>query len=283
MQGPPRGGHHDRARQLEPGHHHDRRGHRQRRIRRAAHRPGAGTRHRGRAPGRRAGDAGGPDGAQPRGRPRGRRGARPVRRPPAGHSAVGHSQRGGPRAVPQADGRHRRAVAAERHGRLGRGSGRRHPGDRPAHGRQAGLHPRRNGRRHRLHGGRAPADRGRGRRGEPHRADAAREGPARLEGDRVRGDARRRRQLHHGLQHGEHRPDGRPHRRQHRRRPQPDAVGQGVPDAPHRQPEDHTRAGHRGRMQRPARAGAGRRRGGDAATGKRGAYRRVRNGAYRRV
>ena len=34
-----------------------------------------------------------------------------------------------------------------------------------------------------------------------------------LEGDRVRGDARRRRHLHHRLQHGEPRPDGRPHRR----------------------------------------------------------------------
>ena len=36
---------------------------------------------------------------------------------------------------------------------------------------------------------------------------------ARLERDRVRGDARRRRHLHHHLQHGELRPDGRPHRR----------------------------------------------------------------------
>ena len=36
---------------------------------------------------------------------------------------------------------------------------------------------------------------------------------ARLERARVRGDARRRRHLHHHLQHGELRPDGRPHRR----------------------------------------------------------------------
>ena len=55
-----------------------------------------------------------------------------------------------------------------------------------------------------------------------------------LERDRVRGDARRRRQLHHRLQHGELRPDGRAHRRQHRRRAQPDADRQGVPDAAHR-------------------------------------------------
>ena len=47
---------------------------------------------------------------------------------------------------------------------------------------------------------------------------------ARLERDRVRGDARRRRHLHHHLQHGELRPDGRPHRRLHRRRAQPDAL-----------------------------------------------------------
>ena len=77
--------------------------------------------------------------------------------------------------------------------------------------------------------------------------------PARLERGRVRGDARRRRQLHHRLQHGELRPDGRPHRRQHRRRAQPDADRQGVPDAPLGGAEDHPRPGHRGRLQHPVR------------------------------
>ena len=42
---------------------------------------------------------------------------------------------------------------------------------------------------------------------------AGRAQPARLERARVRGDARRRRQLHHDLQHGELRPHGRAHRR----------------------------------------------------------------------
>ena len=74
----------------------------------------------------------------------------------------------------------------------------------------------------------------------------------RLERDRVRGDAGRERHLHHHLQHGELRPDGRPHRRLHRRRARPDALRQRVPDAPHGLAEDHPRAGHRGRLQRPA-------------------------------
>ena len=92
--------------------------------------------------------------------------------------------------------------------------------------------------------------------GQPDPPGAGRALAARLEGDRVRGDARRRRHLHHRLQHGEPRPDGRAHRRQHRRRAQPDADRQGVPDAPDGVAEDHPRAGHRGRLQRPVRAGA---------------------------
>ena len=67
--------------------------------------------------------------------------------------------------------------------------------------------------------------------GQPDQPGAPRAVPPRLERDRVRGHARRRRQLHHRLQHGEPRPDGRAHRRQHRRRAQPDAERQGVPDA----------------------------------------------------
>ena len=57
-------------------------------------------------------------------------------------------------------------------------------------------------------------DRGRGPETvQPHRPGADRAERHRLEGDRVRGDAGRSRQLHHHLQHGKHRPDGRPHRR----------------------------------------------------------------------
>ena len=47
---------------------------------------------------------------------------------------------------------------------------------------------------------------------EPHPPGAGGAERRRVEGDRVRGDARRRRQLHHRLQHGELRPGGRPHR-----------------------------------------------------------------------
>ena len=39
-------------------------------------------------------------------------------------------------------------------------------------------------------------------------------------------------------------PNGRPYRRQHRGGPQPDADRQGVPDAPHGQPEDYPGFGH---------------------------------------
>ncbi len=45
----------------------------------------------------------------------------------------------------------------------------------------------------------------------------------RVERNRVRSDAGRRRYLHHHLQHGKLRPDGGPHRRQHRRRSVADA------------------------------------------------------------
>ena len=94
-----------------------------------------------------------------------------------------------------------------------------------------------------------------GHRGQPDQPGAGRALAARLERDRVRGDARRRRHLHHDLQHGELRPDGRPHRRlASSSRRQPDAVRQGVPDAPLGGAEDHPRAGHRGRLQRPVRA-----------------------------
>ena len=106
--------------------------------------------------------------------------------------------------------------------------------DRLARRDPAGLHARRHRRRHRAHAATSStriAERGLAR--QPDRPGAGRAVPRRLEGDRVRGDARRRRHLHHHLQHGELRPDGRPHRRQHRRRAQPDALRPRVPDAAH--------------------------------------------------
>ena len=76
-----------------------------------------------------------------------------------------------------------------------------------------------------------------------------------LEGDRVRGDARRGGHLHHRLQHGEPRPDGGAHRRLDRGRAGADAVRPRPPDAAVLGDPDHPRAGHRGRLQRPVRAG----------------------------
>ena len=58
-----------------------------------------------------------------------------------------------------------------------------------------------------------------------------REEHTRLQGDRVRGHARRGRHRDSRLQHGEHRPRRHPHRRLHRRRAQPDAHEPRVPDA----------------------------------------------------
>src|SRR3989304_5763503 len=68
------------------------------------------------------------------------------------------------------------------------------------------------GRRHRPHPGRAGADRARRPRRLAHPPGAGRALPSGLEGDRVRGHARRRRQLHHRLQYGEPGPHGRPPR-----------------------------------------------------------------------
>ena len=56
------------------------------------------------------------------------------------------------------------------------------------------------------------------------------------------------------MQHGEPGRDGRPHRGQHRHRAEPDALGQGVPDAPLREHPHHPGARHRGRLQHPVRA-----------------------------
>ena len=105
------------------------------------------------------------------------------------------------------------------------------PADRPPR-----LHPWRHRRWHRRTLRRAERIAVSGPRRQPDRPGAGRALPHGLERDRVRGDARRQRQLHHRLQHGELRPDGRPHRRLHRRRAQPDAVRRRIPDAAHRPP-----------------------------------------------
>src|SRR5437773_1075048 len=76
-----------------------------------------------------------------------------------------------------------------------------------------------------------------------------------LERDRVRGDAGRRGHVHHGLQHGKPRSDGRAHGRFHRRRPGADALRPRPPDAAVVSDPDHPGARHRGRLQRPVRAG----------------------------
>ena len=76
-----------------------------------------------------------------------------------------------------------------------------------------GVHPRRQGHRHRHHGGRVRAG-GRHRAGrQPHLRDPHRAVDRRVEGVRARGHARPRRQLRGHLLDREPRPDGRPHRR----------------------------------------------------------------------
>src|SRR5207247_358772 len=69
------------------------------------------------------------------------------------------------------------------------------------------------------------------------------------------GDAGRRGHVHHGLQHGKPRSDGRAHGRFHRRRPGADALRPRPPDAAVVSDPDHPGARHRGRLQRPVRAG----------------------------
>ena len=89
---------------------------------------------------------------------------------------------------------------------------------------------------------------------QPDRPGHGRALPRRLAGDRVRGDARRRRHVHRGLLDGERRPARRPHRRLDRRRAGPDADRPGPPAAAQRGPRDHPGARRRGRLQRPVRA-----------------------------
>ena len=100
------------------------------------------------------------------------------------------------------------------------------------------------------------ADPGRPAR-QPDRPGHGREVPRRLAGDRVRGDARRRRHVHRRLLDGERRSARRPHRRLDRRRARPDADRPGPPAAAQRRARDHPGARRRGRLQRPVRALAG--------------------------
>jgi len=218
----------DDPRQLEPGDDHDRPLGRRRDLPRAAHGGGGRGGDRPRATGRAARRARWPDRAQPRDCDG--RGGR-VRPPP--DSAPWHAPRGNPhgrgsRGVPRPARSDRPALRAELHrgrpdargscGFGGRGARRdRPPGDRPA-----GLHARRDWRRHRrdragvsrAHPGRPPC--------EPDQAGDGRALPRRLAGDRVRGDARRRRHLHRGVLDGERRSTRRPHRRLDRGRAGPD-------------------------------------------------------------
>ena len=153
--------------------------------------------------------------------------------------------------APSGDRRRGDCRGARRVGRQGAG---RH---RPAGDRPPGVHARRHRRRHRRDRGcLSRADPGRPP-GEPDRPGHGREVPRRLAGDRVRGDARRRRHVHRGLLDGERRPARRPHRRLDRRRARPDAARSGPPAAPQRGPRDHPGARRRGRLQRPVRALAG--------------------------
>ena len=94
--------------------------------------------------------------------------------------------------------------------------------DRAAGDRPAGVHPRRDRRRDRRHGGRVSRAGPVGPAGEPHRPGHGRALPRRLAGDRVRGHARRRRHVHRRVLDGERRPARHPHRRLDRRGPGPD-------------------------------------------------------------
>jgi carbamoyl-phosphate synthase small subunit len=101
-----------RARQLQPGHDHDRSGVRDHHLRRAAHPRVGAARDRARAPRRAAAHARRGHGAQPRARPGRGRHARGVRRRADRRRLRRHPARRGPRAVQPDDGRGRAARAA---------------------------------------------------------------------------------------------------------------------------------------------------------------------------
>ena len=241
-----------------PGHHHDRRGRRRRRLHRTAD-PGSGSpRHSARAAGWAAANARRPDRPEPGGP--GRRAAAfstttacgcsarrwtPIQQAedralfkdllieigePVVESAIVHLARRGPGI------RRNRAAAA---------------------GHTARLHPWRDRRRHRHHArqnsnalspvGSTPA------RFTRCWSNAHCAGWKEIEYEVMRDG---RWHLHHHLQHGEPRPDGRAYRRQHRRRARPDPLRSRISDAPLVGAQDHPRPRHRGRLQRPVRAGS---------------------------
>ena len=133
-------------------------------------------------------------------------------------------------------------------GHRGRARDHRAAGDRPA-----GVHARRHRRRHRRDGARLPRARpGRPAR-QPDRPGHGREVPGRLAGDRVRGDARRRRHVHRRVLDGERGSARRPYGRFDRRGAGPDADRRRPPATAERGPRDHPGARGRGWLQRPVR------------------------------
>ena len=125
---------------------------------------------------------------------------------------------------------------------------------RPAGHRPPGVHPGRDGRRHRRDRAGLPRAHPRRAAGEPDRPGHGREVPRRLAGDRVRGHARRGRHVHRRVLDGERGPARRPHRRFDRRGAGPDADRRGPPAAAQRGAGDHPGARRGGRLQRPVRA-----------------------------
>ena len=245
-----------RARQLQPGHDHDRPRVRPPHLRRAADPGLGGADHRARAAGRAAAHARRPDGAQPRlGAPRGE-GARALRGGADRGRLRGDPPRRGPRGLPRDDGGRRppgpvvRDRAQRRRG--GAGAGRR--AHRAARDRAARVHAgRRRGRRgadrHRAAPGRL-----RGPRGEPDQPGAGGGVGARLGRVRARGDARPQRQRGRHLLDRERRPDGRPHRGQRHRGSSPDAHRSPLPGAARPGPAgDPGRRGGDRRLEHPVR------------------------------
>ena len=120
-------------------------------------------------------------------------------------------------------------VPASRHRAHDRGVPRLHRGDRAARGDPPGLHPGRQGHRHRRHARGVRDDGHPWPRGQPDLGDPDREVDRRMEGVRARGHARRGGQLRDHLLDREPGPDGRPHRRFDHRRTRPDADRRRVP------------------------------------------------------
>ena len=191
---------------------------------------------------------GGQTGAQPRdGAGPGRR-VRALRRPAARDAARGDRDGRGPRGVPRPARPDRPALRAVRD-RRGRDASRPRAAAPMRPSRRSACR-RSSGRRSRSAAPAAGSSRPRpayrervraGLRASPIGQVMVEKLPRRLAGDRVRGDARRRRHVHRGLLDGERRPARRPHRRLDRRRPGPDAARRGPPAAAQRGPGDHPR------------------------------------------